>query len=141
MTDPSRLQRFVDAQDTNGTYDAALRELREGRKRTHWMWFVFPQVAGLGRSSMAQAYALAGVAEAHAYLAHPVLGPRLLECLSALLGLPGSDAVHVFGEVDGQKLWSCVTLLAETAPDEQVFSEVLDRYFGGQPDPGTLSLL
>jgi uncharacterized protein (DUF1810 family) len=134
--DPSRLQRFVDAQDSGGVYDDALRELREGRKRSHWMWFVFPQVAGLGRSALAQAYAVSGLAEAEAYLAHPVLGPRLRECARALTGLADADAEDVLGPVDAQKLRSSMTLFA-AAPDEPVFRDVLQRYFGGEEDAET----
>jgi uncharacterized protein (DUF1810 family) len=137
--DRSDLDRFVDAQDAGGTYAAALAELRAGRKRTHWMWFVFPQVAGLGRSAMAQRYALAGLPEAVAYLAHPVLGPRLLTCARALVDLPGDDPVAVLGPVDAQKLRSSMTLFARAAPDEPVFDEVLARYFRGRPDEETLT--
>ena len=132
------LEHFVAAQDAQGTYDDALRELRSGRKTTHWMWFVFPQLAGLGRSAMAQRYALAGLDEARAYLAHPVLGARLRECAQALLELPGSDPVAVLGPVDAQKLHSSMTLFA-LASDDGLFREVLDRYFGGALDPGTTS--
>ena len=133
----SDLQRFVDAQSQ--TYDQALAELRAGEKRTHWMWFVFPQIAGLGRSGMAQRYAVTGLAEARAYLAHPVLGPRLRECAAALTGLAERDPVAVFGPVDAQKLRSSMTLFARAAPDEPVFTRVLDRYFGGEQDEATTS--
>jgi uncharacterized protein (DUF1810 family) len=139
MTDP--LERFVTAQDSGGTYAAALAELRAGRKRTHWMWFVFPQVAGLGRSATAQHYALAGMDEAVDYLSHPVLGPRLRECAQALVGLPGHDPVAVLGPVDAQKLQSSMTLFARAAPDEPLFVEVLGQYFGGEHDQGTLDRL
>lgn len=135
--DPFGLQRFVDAQDRDGTYDQALRELREGRKRSHWMWFVFPQVAGLGRSAAAQRYAISGLEQARAYLAHDVLGPRLRECARALAELPASDPVAVLGDVDAAKLRSSMTLFAAAAPDETVFQRVLDRYFDGRPDPAT----
>ena len=137
--DPFGLQRFVDAQDAGGTYAAALAELRQGRKRTHWMWFVFPQVAGLGHSAMAQRYAASGLAEARAYLDHPVLGPRLRECSAVLLGLATADPVAVLGPVDAQKLRSSMTLFARAAPDETVFAQVLDRFFAGAPDPETLA--
>ena len=137
MDDEHGLQRFVEAQDRDGTYDQALREVRAGRKRSHWMWFVFPQVAGLGRSATAQHYALSGLAEARAYVAHPVLGPRLLECAGALAGLEETDAVAVLGPVDAQKLQSSMTLFAQAAPDEQAFRDVLGRYFGGEPDEAT----
>ena len=135
------LDRFVTAQDGGGTYDAALRELRAGRKTGHWMWFVFPQVAGLGRSPTAQHYAVSGLAEARAYLAHPVLGPRLVAAARALTGLPGSDPVAVLGSVDAQKLRSSMTLFAAADPGEPVFGEVLDRYFAGDRDEATLSRL
>jgi uncharacterized protein (DUF1810 family) len=141
MDDDHGLQRFVEAQDRDGTYDQALRELRAGRKRSHWMWFVFPQVAGLGRSGTAQHYAVSGLAEARAYLAHPVLGPRLRECAAALTGLAGADPVAVFGPVDAQKLRSSMTLFAAAAPDEPVFREVLGQYFGGAMDEATTSRL
>ncbi|MCW2696412.1 MAG: hypothetical protein JWR62_1497 [Modestobacter sp.] len=135
------LQRFVEAQNRDGTYDQALRELRAGRKRSHWMWFVFPQVAGLGRSGTAQFYAVSGLAEARAYLAHPVLGPRLRGCAAVLTGLGASDPVAVFGPVDAQKLRSSMTLFAAAAPDEPVFGQVLDRYFDGVEDDATTSRL
>ncbi|MBY3555140.1 DUF1810 domain-containing protein [Modestobacter lapidis] len=141
MGDDYGLQRFVEAQDRDGTYDQALRELRAGRKRSHWMWFVFPQVAGLGRSGTAQHYAISGLAEARAYLAHPVLGPRLRECAAALTELDTTDPVAVFGPVDGQKLRSSMTLFAAAAPDEPVFRQVLDHYFAGQLDEATTSRL
>ena len=141
MSDPFDLQRFVDAQDAGGTYDTALAELRAGRKRSHWMWFVFPQVAGLGRSAMAQRYAISGADEARAYLAHRVLGPRLLDCARALLSLGTGDAVAVLGGIDAQKLQSSMTLFAAVAPDEPVFAQVLDQFFAGAHDPGTTSRL
>ena len=133
------LQRFVDAQ--SGTYDRALAELRAGRKTGHWMWFVFPQVAGLGRSATARHYAIADLAEARAHLAHPVLGPRLVECARALTELPGSDPVAVLGPVDAVKLRSSMTLFAHAAPDEPVFRAVLEQYFGGVEDDATTSRL
>ena len=139
VDDEYRLQRFVDAQDRDGTYDQALREVRAGRKRSHWMWFVFPQVAGLGRSGTAQHYAVSGLAEARAYLAHPVLGPRLRECAAALTGLDATDPVAVFGPVDAQKLRSSMTLFAAAAPDEPAFGQVLGQYFGGTLDEATTS--
>jgi uncharacterized protein (DUF1810 family) len=141
VDDPFELQRFVAAQDDGGTYEAALRELRAGAKRGHWMWFVFPQVAGLGRSATAQRYAVSGLAEARAYLAHPVLGPRLLQAARALTALDGTSAVTVFGSVDAQKLRSSMTLFARAAPDEPVFREVLDQWFHGAEDEGTTSRL
>ncbi len=140
MTDPFDLERFVRAQD-GGVYDQALRELRAGDKRGHWMWFVFPQIAGLGRSPMAQRYAVSGLEEARAYLAHPVLGPRLVECAQALLELSGRDPVRVLGSVDAVKLRSSMTLFEAAAPDERVFAEVLERYFDGERDEATTTRL
>jgi uncharacterized protein (DUF1810 family) len=139
VTDPHDLQRFVDAQSQ--TYDQALSELRAGEKRTHWMWFVFPQVAGLGRSGMAQRFAISGLEEARAYLGHPTLGRRLVECARALTDLDIADPVAVFGSVDAQKLCSSMTLFAHAAPDEPVFRQVLDHYFDGTEDDATLSRL
>jgi len=132
------LDRFVLAQDRAGTYDAAVRELRAGRKSSHWIWFVFPQLAGLGRSEMARHYALSGLAEAQEYLAHPVLGPRLRECAGILAALPERDPVAVLGSVDAQKLRSSMTLFSLAAPEEPVFAAVLERYFGGNPDQETI---
>jgi uncharacterized protein (DUF1810 family) len=141
MNDEFDLQRFVDAQDAGGTYEAALRELRAGRKRGHWMWFVLPQVTGLGRSEVAQRYALPGLAAARAYLAHPLLGSRLRECARVLAELPETDPVAVLGPVDAVKLRSSMTLFARAAPDEPVFGKVLDRFFGGEADDATLQRL
>ncbi|OMQ14336.1 calpastatin [Modestobacter sp. VKM Ac-2676] len=138
--DPFDLQRFVAAQDSGGTYPQALAELRAGAKRSHWMWFVFPQVAGLGRSPMAQRYAVGGAEEARAYLAHPVLGPRLVECAEALLDLGTSDPVAVLGGVDAQKLRSSITLFAAVA-EQPAFGAVLDRFFAGHRDDATLTRL
>ena len=139
MSDPSDLRRFVDAQAH--TYDQALAELRAGAKRTHWMWFVFPQVAGLGRSGMAQRFAIADLDEARAYLAHPVLGRRLVECARALTALDTDDAVAVMGGIDAQKLRSSMTLFAHADPGQPVFREVLEHYFGGAEDEATTSRL
>jgi uncharacterized protein (DUF1810 family) len=141
VDDPFDLQRFLDAQDDDGTYDRALAELRDGRKRTHWMWFVLPQVAGLGRSPTAQRFAVSGLDEAAAYLAHPVLGPRLVACCRALAGLATTDADDVLGPVDGQKLRSSMTLFARASPAEPIFGQVLDRYFDGTEDDATVRLL
>lgn len=134
MSDPSALQRFVDAQDAGGTYDTALAELRAGRKRTHWMWFVLPQLAGLGTSPTARRYGVAGLVEARDYLAHPVLGPRLLACATALLDCGDDDPVRVLGAVDAAKLRSSMTLFAAAAPDEPLFGVVLTRLFAGGQD-------
>jgi uncharacterized protein (DUF1810 family) len=139
VTDPFDLQRFVDAQSQ--TYAQALAELRAGHKRTHWMWFVFPQLAGLGRSGMAQRFAISGLEEARAYLGHPTLGRRLVEASRALTDLDIADPVAVFGSVDAQKLRSSMTLFALAAPDEPVFRQVLDHYFDGGLDEATTSRL
>lgn len=129
--DPYELSRFVSAQAK--TYDYALAELRAGRKRSHWMWFVFPQAAGLGHSSMAQRYAIGSLAEARAYLEHPVLGPRLREIAAVVAGLP-SGARDIFGSPDDLKLRSSMTLFRRAAPDDPLFQAVLDRHFDGSPD-------
>jgi len=135
------LGRFVQAQDEGGTYTTALAELRRGRKVSHWMWFVFPQLAGLGRSSTARYFAIGSLTEAEAYLAHPVLGPRLLEASRVVAGLQDRSAEDVFGSVDALKLRSSMTLFARAAPQEPVFAAVLQRYFGGLPDVATEALL
>ena len=137
MTDEHGLQRFVAAQEAGGVYSDAVRELRAGRKQSHWMWFVFPQLAGLGRSATAQHFAISGLPEAVAYLAHPVLGPRLRECAGVLTELPETDPVAVFGPVDAQKLQSSMTLFSLAAPAERVFRDVLEQYFDGATDEGT----
>jgi uncharacterized protein (DUF1810 family) len=123
------LERFVRAQDEHGTYTQALAELRAGRKTSHWMWFVFPQVAGLGRSATAQAYAIADLAEAQAYLAHPVLGPRLVECAEMVAEHRDKSAEQIFGGIDAMKLRSSMTLFAAADPDQPVFAGVLARFF------------
>ena len=133
------LSRFLDAQ-AGGVYEQALRELRAGRKQGHWIWFVLPQIAGLGRSSTSQHYALSGPAEARDYLAHPVLGPRLVECARALLDLPGDDAVAVLGPIDAVKLRSSMTLFSRAGGDP-VFAAVLAKYFAGAEDDATLDRL
>jgi uncharacterized protein (DUF1810 family) len=136
------LQRFVDAQDSGATYAQALRELRTGRKTSHWMWFVFPQIEGLGSSPTARRYAISSLEEARAYLAHATLGPRLRESARALAELDGErSAEAVLGHVDALKLRSSMTLFARAAPDEPLFAQVLDRYFGGAPDDATDRLL
>jgi len=129
------LERFVRAQE--GVYEGVLGELRRGRKTGHWIWFVFPQVAGLGRSATSQQYAIASLAEARAYLEHPVLGSRLRECAALVLALPDRSAVEIFGELDAMKLRSSMTLFHRAAPDEPLFDEVLERFFDGRPDPAT----
>lgn len=136
--DPFDLSRFIDAQAT--VIDRVLRELRQGRKTSHWMWFVFPQVAGLGMSAMSQKYAIGSLGEARAYLAHAVLGDRLRECVEVLLEQDGSSAHAIFGSPDDMKLRSCLTLFSE-ASGEEVFLRALDKYFDGEPDRGTLRIL
>ena len=140
MTEGDRfdLERFVSAQAAN--YDAALAEIRAGDKRSHWMWYVFPQIAGLGRSSMAQRYAIGSRAEAQAYLDHPLLGARLRDCVAALADVPDPDPVRVFGDIDATKLRSSLTLF-EAASGEPAFGDALDRWFGGRRDDATLWLL
>ena len=136
--DPFDLQRFVDAQAP--VLDAVREELRFGRKRTHWMWFVFPQFAGLGASAMSMAYALGSLAEARAYLAHPVLGPRLRECVGLVLSTDRSIG-EIFGHPDADKLRSCLTLFAQAAPYEPLYAHALKERFGGEPDRKTIELL
>ena len=131
------LERFVQAQEP--VYATVLDELRAGRKQSHWMWFIFPQIAGLGRSSMAQRYAIANDDEAADYLAHPVLGPRLRECATIVLSLKGASANEIFGDPDDMKFRSSMTLFADTAPDEAVFQACIDKYFDGEADPETLA--
>jgi uncharacterized protein (DUF1810 family) len=135
--DPYDLQRFVAAQDAGGTYDRATAELRRGRKTGHWMWFIFPQIAGLGYSPASRTYAITSLAEARAYLAHPVLGARLVECARILTRVSGRTAEQILGEVDALKLRSSVTLFMHAAPGEPVFRQVLDQYFDGVPDSAT----
>jgi uncharacterized protein (DUF1810 family) len=141
LSDPFALERSIQAQDRGGTYERALSELRAGRKTSHWMWFVFPQIAGLGRSPMAQEFAISSLAEAQAYLAHPVLGPRLVECAETLTTLTGHTAQDIFGSVDAMKLRSSMTLFARAAPETSVFTRVLRQYFGGDRDELTDRLL
>jgi uncharacterized protein (DUF1810 family) len=137
--DPFDLARFEEAQDP--AFYTALAELQEGRKQTHWMWFIFPQLAGLGTSAMARKYAIATLDEARAYLAHPVLGLRLLQCCAAVLDVRGKSARDIMGSPDDMKLRSSMTLFARVAPPGAPFQAVLDRYYQGQPDERTLSLL
>ncbi|MEX5747090.1 DUF1810 domain-containing protein [Massilia sp. X63] len=133
------LARFVQAQDP--VYATVLAELRTGRKRSHWMWFIFPQIAGLGRSEMAQRYAIANGDEAAAYLAHPVLGARVRECASIVAESEGLSAHDIFGHPDELKFRSSMTLFADVAPDEAVFQACIDKYFDGAPDEATLARL
>ena len=133
------LDRFIQAQDP--VMDQVEAELAAGQKRTHWMWFVFPQLAGLGHSPTARFYALASLAEAQAYLAHPVLGPRLRACTALVLAVPGRSAHAIFGSPDDLKFHSCMTLFAAAAPGPSLFADALDRFFDGAPDPRSLALL
>jgi uncharacterized protein (DUF1810 family) len=133
------LDRFIAAQE--GAYEGALAELRAGRKTGHWIWFVFPQVAGLGRSEMSRYYAIASLDEARAYLAHPVLGSRLRECAAALLATTGRSAEEVLGSIDAVKVRSSMTLFLRAAPDEPRFREVLDRFYRGRTDDATDAIL
>jgi len=137
--DPYELSRFLHAQQD--AFPRALAEIRRGRKRSHWMWFVFPQIDGLGFSSTAKHYAIKSIEEAKAYLAHPVLGPRLLECIEAVLGVEGQSATEIFGFPDDLKLRSCATLFATVLSPGSVFERLLDKYYQGKPDDKTLRLL
>jgi uncharacterized protein (DUF1810 family) len=141
MSDRWDLERFVAAQNQGATYDRAVAELSGGRKTSHWMWFVFPQISGLGRSPTAQRFAISSLAEAEAYLQHPVLGPRLLECTAIVAGLPGRRAEEIFGPLDARKLRSSMTLFGRAAPDEPLFARVLERWFDGLADPATDELV
>jgi uncharacterized protein (DUF1810 family) len=138
MTDPFRLQRFLDAQQ--GVYEQALAELAAGCKRSHWMWFVFPQLKGLGRSATARHYGIASLAEAQAYWSQPLLGARLRECTELVLAVEGRSAHEIFGPPDDLKFRSCMTLFA-LATGEPVFTRALVKYFGGEADPRTNELL
>jgi uncharacterized protein (DUF1810 family) len=135
------LERFVEAQDSGGTYGQALSELQLGSKRSHWMWFIFPQIAGLGSSPTSVRYAISSLAEAQAYLEHDVLGPRLLECSTAIAAHTGRSAVDILGGIDARKLHSSMTLFLRAAPGETVFKTVLAQFFDGDPDSATDELL
>ena len=139
MTDPYDLQRFVMAQDP--VYEAVRTELRRGSKRTHWMWFVFPQLRGLGRSGTSYHYGIASQDEARAYWSHPVLGPRLRECIGLILAVDEKSALDIFAKPDDWKLGCCLTLFAAAVPDEPLFSRALDRFFDGHRNRQTLRLL
>lgn len=139
LNDPYGLRRFVEAQDP--VFDAVCEELAAGRKRSHWMWFIFPQIQGLGRSDMARRYAISGLDEARAYLRHPVLGPRLKQACELVSRAPAASAAEIFGPLDAVKFRSCLTLFTWAAPEETLFRACLDRFFDGQADPLTLSLL
>ena len=137
--DPYDLDRFVQAQV--GVYETALAEIQNGYKRSHWMWFIFPQFAGLGHSPTSRHYAIGSRGEAQAYLAHPLLGARLCDCAEAAVAVSGRSARDIFGSPDDVKLRSCATLFAETSPENRVFQQVLDVYFAGEPYQRTLELL
>ncbi len=141
MEDPYDVERFVEAQEAGGTYSRAVTELRSGDKTSHWMWFVFPQVAGLGQSVTSREFAISSLEEAAVYLRHSVLGPRLIECTGIVAKTAGRTAAQIFGSIDALKLRSSMTLFLRAAPDEPLFQEVLDRFFDGQPDPATDRLL
>ena len=137
--DPYSLSRFVQAQEDN--YEQALSEIRTGRKLSHWMWYIFPQYDGLGSSATSKRYAIRSLAEAEAYLRHPVLGPRLTECAEAALAVEGQSASEVFGFPDDMKLWSCATLFASVSRSGSVFERLLDKYFRGERDDKTVHLV
>ena len=139
MDDRFQLQRFVDAQ--RPVYAAVVGELRAGRKRSHWMWFIFPQISGLGHSVTSRTFAVSSLAEAAAYLAHPTLGPRLRECAALVAGTDGRSIAEIFGHPDDLKFHSSMTLFARAAPREPIFATCLEKYFGSQPDPETLACL
>lgn len=137
--DPYDLDRFVQAQE--GDYERALSEIASGRKRSHWMWYIFPQYEGLGFSSTSRRYAIKSVKEAEAYLKHPVLGPRLAECAAAALRVEGRSASEIFGFPDDMKLRSSATLFASVSPPGSVYSQLLEKFFHGQPDKKTFDLI
>lgn len=139
MNDTYNLKRFVDAQDP--MFERVCGELSAGRKRSHWMWFIFPQLRGLGHSAMAQQYGISSREEAQAYLAHPVLGKRLRECTRLVLGVEGRTVGEILGSPDDMKFRSSMTLFAKVAADNKLFDEALQKYFAGQPDPLTLARL
>ena len=139
MDDPHDLQRFVDAQAP--VIERVRDELRHGRKRSHWMWFIFPQIAGLGFSAMAERYAIASLDEAQAYLRHPILGPRLEDCTRLVLPASGRTATEILGSPDDLKVRSSMTLFARAAEETEIFAQALEKYFDRQPDPETLKRL
>ena len=138
-TNPYNLKRFLDAQDE--VFEQVCTELREGRKRTHWMWFIFPQLKGLGHSAMAEFYAISSLQEAEAYLSHPVLGARLTQCTELVNQIEGRTVDQIFGSPDNLKFRSCMTLFAQLEADKQLFKDALEKYFGGEVDARTLELL
>lgn len=138
-SDPYDLNRFTSAQSE--VIDQVLTEIRSGRKETHWMWFVFPQLLGLGSSAMATRFGITSVEEARAYLDHPILGPRLIECTQAVLDLNNLSATEIFGKPDDIKLRSCATLFAHVSPEGSVFHRIIDKFYKSEPDPATTALL
>ena len=138
MEDPYRLKRFTEAQDRDDTYESAVSELRAGQKVHHWMWFIFPQVKGLGNSPMSREFGISSIAEAQAYLQDPVLGARLRECARILMEVGGKSAAGILGSIDALKLRSSMTLFMAAEPEEVIFREVLDKYFHGSPDQETI---
>ena len=139
VTDPFDLNRFIEAQEA--VYDRALSELRNGRKETHWMWFIFPQIAGLGTSPMSHRYSIRSVAEARAYLDHPILGPRLIECGNAVLAVENRSATEILGKPDDMKMKSCATLFEYVSQSENIFTEILIKYYDRKRDSRTLDLI
>ena len=139
MSDPYHLQRFVDAQ--NPVFEQVCAELRQGRKVTHWMWFIFPQIKGLGSSPTAIQFAISSLQEAEAYVRHPILGPRLRECSRLVTLVEGRSINHIFGYPDHLKFHSSMTLFAGTTGENQILKDALQKYFGGEPDPLTLERL
>ena len=132
------LERFVDAQNADGTYVRAVDELRRGRKTSHWMWFVFPQISGLGVSGMSRRFSISSLAEARAYFRHPILGPRLVECAQLVIAVQGKTVYDILGSPDDLKFRSCMTLFSRAAEDPGVFGQALNKYFSGEPDALTL---
>lgn len=139
MSDSYKLSRFIKAQD--GVYLSVIEELKRGRKTSHWIWYVFPQIAGLGHSQMSQQYAISSINEAKAYAEHPVLGPRLIECVELVMAMDGKSAEQIFGHIDALKFYSCLTLFSAANKDNGIFQQVLDKYFDGVPDALTICAL
>jgi len=139
MNDPYDLLRFVDAQTSS--YERACEELRRGRKQSHWMWFIFPQIRGLGHSPMANKYGIASLEEAEAYMRHPILGPRLKNCVEIVLKIENRSAEQVFGKPDDLKFRSCLTLFTRVGEENQIFKDALQKYFAGKPDQMTIDRL
>jgi uncharacterized protein (DUF1810 family) len=138
MEDPYRLKRFVEAQNLDDAFESAVSELRAGQKARHWMWFIFPQVNGLGNSLMSRKFGISSIAEAQAYLQHPVLGARLRESARVLMGIEGKSAADILGNIDAVKLRSSMTLFMTAGPEEAIFREVIDKYFHGSADQETI---